>query len=827
MPSTSLFYVQTPSVSGSVTSPNSSWSNLNTADSTTGLFTPNIITSTLVINAESNYLLLKNFKNADIPAGTLLTGIEFVLNIDLNSVSDSASVDIIEFYFIKNDVEISPNYGSLGATVLIGDIGFGTTTIGADNNFINGFTIDDIRDDTFGIKLKVRNVNGGSETYIVNISSATLKLYYTTEFPKFIYNDDTTSEVTVTLDLNPAVTNPTTTFGIYHGNDTNLISRNPTSTLSYTEYSLYTEPDSTSPDPSFSPAASSIGAGIGSYPNNYLSTTPVNIVRGVSGLWGSDTTTSHTMTYVLDSLVANTYYRRGLVLWYKATDASGNVQESGVYDILYFNINVINTTGSVINPHFLYNGDTTSEVTITLDKNINVINPTTTFSVFRGDPDTTSSGADTGYIWGGYYTEPISGDPLDGGFDDLAYDTTIGTYVKNYLSTPIVSSTLANHSITNHIMTYDVSDLIVGNTYRRALALWNLRFPIGKKYDLLYFNINIIDTTPPQYPKFIYNNDSTSQVNVTLDLNTDSTNPTIDFGVFHGDVDTVSQYTAIGYRWGNIDNSGNIINTINSGKFTPPDISDPDYLDYTEVLVSPPMGIYQNNILKTDFTTFSFNTRAFPYCCRNTTIHTMEFDTSGLVEGNTYFRGMGLENTRAYPLASQGKLYDTIYFNIDVIDTTPEPEIIHPFLMYNGDTTAEVFVTLDLNPNVILPTTTFAVYRGDPDTSSSGTDLGYTWGQYFTDDETSAHSSWAGNYLSTPIVSSSLSDGTVTEHTMSYLPIDSIELTVGETYRRGLVLWNLRSSVSKLYDILWFNINVINTSSTRRKPSGSYSNLIV
>lgn len=828
MPSTSLFYVQSPSVSGSVSSPNSTWSNLNTANSGTGLFTPNIVTAlSLIPTAQSNYLLINNFKDATIPNGTRLTGIEFQLNIDLNSVSDSASVDITEFYFVKNGVEVSPNYGSLGES-LVGDIGYGSTTIGGDNDFINDFVLSDVTDDAFGIKLKVKNVNN-VENYLVYISSATLKLYYSTEFPKFIYNGDTTSEVNVTLDLNPAVTNPTTSFGIYHGNDTAIVTRNPTATLSYTEYNLYTEPDSTSPDPTFIDDTD-IGTGVGFYPNNYLNTTIVNIVRGVSGLWGSDTTSSHSMSYVIDNLVKDNTYRRGLVLWYKAEDSSGNVLESGIYDILYFNLTVIDTSDLTVYPHFIYNGDTTSEVTVTLDKNINVTNPTSTFYVYHGDPDTTSTGTNAGYHWGAYYSEPDLIDP-DGGFVELISTPGYGDYETNYLVTDersTLTESFTLHTLTSVLMEYDVSELVVGNTYRRAIVLWNIRVPNGKIYDTLYFNINVVDTTVPDYPKFMYDGDSTSQVNVTLDLNTDSTNPIIEFGVYHGDKDTISQYTAVGYRWGNLDSSGNIINTTSSGKFTPPNIGDPDYLDYTGVLNTPPMGIYQNNnILNTEFMSFSFSSRVSPYCCRNTTVHYMDFDTSGLIEGNTYTRGMGLENTRSYPLASQGKLYDTLYFNISVIDTTPEPEIIHPFLMINGDTTAEVTITLDLNPNVTKPTTTFAVYRGDPDTTSGGTDLGYTWGQYFTSDGTSAHSSWAGNYLSTPIVSSALSDGTVTEHVMSYLPVDSIELLAGETYRRGLVLWNIRSTVSKMYDILWFNINVIDTSLPRRKASGSYSNLLV
>jgi hypothetical protein len=825
MPS-SIFTPTSAVVSGSVTSPNSSWINLSHLYDSSGASTRTAIQ--LQPDAETNYLIVKGF-GSEIPAGTLLSGVRFNFNVSLDSVSDSANVSATEIYLQINGIDYGPNLAETEG--YLSDFGYGDGYIGGGvgDYLVEGLDLLLVEDSSFGIKLKIKNINT-VEYYYAYINSVTLELFYTTEFPKFIYNGDTTSEVNVTLDLNPAVTNPTTTFGIYHGNDTNLITRNPTAVLSYTEYNLYTEPDTTSPDPTFIDEINIIGTGVGSYPENYLSTTIVDIVRGVSGLWGSDTTTSHTMSYVIDNLVKDNTYRRGLVLWYKAADTSGNVLESGVYDILYFNLTVIDTSDLSIYPHFIYNGDSTSEVTITLDKNINVTNPTTSFYVYHGDPDTTSTGANAGYHWGAYYSEPNLNDP-DGGFVELITVPGYGDYETNYLITDersTLTETFTLHTLTSVIMDYDTSELIAGNSYRRAIVLWNIRVPNGKIYDILYFNINVIDTTIPQYPKFVYSGDTTSEVYVTLDLNLDSTNPTTEFGIYHGDADTISQYTAFGYRWGNLNSAFNIINAGSTGKFTPPNVGDPDYADYIGVLVSPPMGLYYtNNILQTEFKSFAFSSRVGPYCCYNTTTHIMEYDTSGLIAGETYRRGMGLENTRSYPLASQGKLYDTLFFNIEVIDTTPTPEIIHPFLMYNGDTTAEVFVTIDLNPNVSLPTTTFAVYRGDPDTTSSGTDLGYTWGQYFTDDGTSAHSSWAGNYLSTPTVSSSLSDGTVTEHTMSYLPIDSIELIVGETYRRGLVLWNIRSTVSKLYDILWFNINVVDTSLPRRRPAGSYSNLLI
>lgn len=148
-------------------------------------------------------------------------------------------------------------------------------------------------------------------------------------------------------------------------------------------------------------------------------------------------------------------------------------------------------------PRFYYNGDTTSEVNVTLDLNPEVTNPTTTFSVFRGDPDTTSSGSDAGYLWGPYYSEPNVNDPTDHGYVEYVYSPGYGSYVNNYLITDTSSSNISDHSLTNHIMSYDVSGLIEGEIYTRELVLWNIRFPIGKIYDTLTFNLTIIDTSPP------------------------------------------------------------------------------------------------------------------------------------------------------------------------------------------------------------------------------------------------------------------------------------------------------------------------------------------
>lgn len=149
------------------------------------------------------------------------------------------------------------------------------------------------------------------------------------------------------------------------------------------------------------------------------------------------------------------------------------------------------------NPKFYYNGDSTSEVNVTLDLNPDVTNPTTTFSVFRGDPDTTSSGTDAGYLWGPYYSEPNVNDPTDHGYVEYLYSPGYGSYVNNYLVTDTSSSNLSDHSLTDHTMSYDISGLIEGEIYTRELVLWNIRFPIGKIYDTLTFNLTIIDTSPP------------------------------------------------------------------------------------------------------------------------------------------------------------------------------------------------------------------------------------------------------------------------------------------------------------------------------------------
>ena len=152
---------------------------------------------------------------------------------------------------------------------------------------------------------------------------------------------------------------------------------------------------------------------------------------------------------------------------------------------------------NVVNPYFVYNGDSTSEVFITLDKNPAVTNPTTTFGIYHGDPDTTSPGTNSFYNWGEYYTEPNLNDPSGGysGYVGQPY----GTYTTNYLNTTQLSSTLSDHSISEYDVTYDVSDLVVGETYRRGLVLFNVRTPLlsyySKSYDILYFNIEVIDTS--------------------------------------------------------------------------------------------------------------------------------------------------------------------------------------------------------------------------------------------------------------------------------------------------------------------------------------------
>ena len=171
-------------------------------------------------------------------------------------------------------------------------------------------------------------------------------------------------------------------------------------------------------------------------------------------------------------------------------------------------------------PKFYYNGDTTSEVFVTLDKNPAVTNPTTTFSVYHGDPDTTSSGTDAGYHWGAYYSEPNLNDP-DGGFTEIISTPGYGDYVTNYLVTDersTLTESFTLHSLTSVLMEYDVSDLVVGNTYRRAIVLWNIRVPNGKIYDTLYFNINVVDTTPipDTNPYLLFNGDTSSEVNITL-----------------------------------------------------------------------------------------------------------------------------------------------------------------------------------------------------------------------------------------------------------------------------------------------------------------------
>lgn len=169
----------------------------------------------------------------------------------------------------------------------------------------------------------------------------------------------------------------------------------------------------------------------------------------------------------------------------------------------------INATLNVLShPQFIYNGDSTSQVFITLDKNPAVTNPTTTFSVYHGDPDTTSAGTPYRHSWGLYFSPPSENDP-EGGFTErfpvIADATGYGTYDANYLDITFTTSTLTDHSVTDHIMDYDITDLVTGETYIRNLTLINERLFAGLRlYDLLIFNIEVIDTTvvePPPPPK--------------------------------------------------------------------------------------------------------------------------------------------------------------------------------------------------------------------------------------------------------------------------------------------------------------------------------------
>lgn len=767
-----------------------------------------------------------------------------------------ATVNLMTYYTGSNRTnwrDVNDNYNRNYIEILLSDFS---------SIFLTSTTVSDLYNTNIGIQFKTSYVSGDS----AHASNSPYKIhnlgmefiYPTVTEPHFIYNGDTTSEVNITLDLNPAVTNSPTTFGIYHGNDINLLYRNPTAILSYTEYNLYTEPDSTSEEPLYVSVSTTTGAGIGIYPDNYLDTTSVNIVRGVSGLWGSDTTTSHTMNYITSNLVAGQTYRRGLVLLYKASDSSGVIFESGVYDVLYFNITVVDTTYSLIRPKFIYNGDTTSEVFVTLDKNPAVINQSTAFGVYHGDTiDTTAHGYVQFYNIGNIYTSPSGNDNTSDFYTTVDYGgVDVGIYITNYLSidntgwSALSTGIYESHTVTQHIMSYNVSNLTVGNTYRRGLALVydETYFLIGEGsggenppgiYDMLYFNINVIDTSIVDYPRFIYNGDTTSVVEVTLDLNPEVTNPIITYGVFHGDADVISQYTAVGYRWGNNDIYGNIINTTSTGKFTPPDIDDPDYSDYTGVLVSPPMGIYQNNnILNTEYMSFNFSSRVGPYCCKNITEHELHFHTEGLIAGNTYTRGMGLENTRSYITPSQAKLYDTLYFNISVIDTTPEPELLTPKFIYNGDTSSEVFVTLDKNPLVTNSSTTVSLFHGYPSIESGL----YGYGVYYTESNLNDPISnsftpltyfpdygiYSNNYLLIDDYGTFLTDYSVIDFVVNY---DISELVAGETYRRAIILndnpINMINGTGNIYDILYFNIEVIDTSVGRRRTSGTYSNLIV
>ena len=463
MPSTSPFYAHSVTTSGSGTGTNVAWTVSETFISTNPIYTLMASTPPISYNEVTNYLIVKDFADVDIPVGSTLVGFHLSMEVSLNSVADSANMESVETYLQYN----GSNYGSNLAPNINSDWGYSNFSIG-DSTTLYGLTLDMLQSPSFGVKISGKNVQP-SELYSASLATASLRLYYTYNTPEFIYNGDSTSEVFVTLDKNPEVTNPTTTFGVY-----------------------------------------------------------------------------------------------------------------------------------------------------------------------RGLPDTTSSGSDLGYMWGIYYTAPVVGDPSGGGFDDLVYDTSIGAYTTNYLSTPTVSSTLSDYSVTDHVMSYDISTLTAGNTYRRGLALWNLRFPIGKRYDLLYFNIEVIDTTPspePIHPYLIYNGDTTSEITITLDKNPAVTNPTTEFGVYHGDPDTTSDGTDAGYHWG-------VLYTDGSGYIIP-----------------------ENNYINTPDTTSTLSNGSISY-------HDITYDVTDLVVGETYRRAIVLWNLRTPPLSFTSKEYDKLWVNIDLIDTS-------------------------------------------------------------------------------------------------------------------------------------------------------------
>lgn len=726
-----------------------------------------------------------------------------------------------------------------------GNGGYSIQPIYWDDIFLEGYGEDDLYGSGFGVRFNVTNTKVGGSSIKPLLYQVYLSFTRSSEYPHFIYDGDSTGEVYITLDKNPAVTNPTTTFSIFHGiSNTSAPNSNPYGYQFGTEtFGWITTPtvnDPTVPG-TFNPAGYSYPSNyynfstlnFGYYPspnssNNYLQyNLPTNsAIHTKTFVWTGVTAptlysiSDHIMNYNLNLLEAGNTYRRGLLLVNLETpNAGGFPFPQRDFDILYFNIEVID---SRVYPHFLYDGDSTSEVYIELP--LSDTTSQSVFQIYHGDDDTTSAGSDMGYLWGNTFTAPVVGDPSVG-YTPLSGVTGHGSYDTNYLIAPEGSSSDSTsyccHNITDHTMSYDTSGLVVGETYRRGFDLLNLRSSSNSKlYDTLYFNIEII-AEPSQLPHFIYNGDTTSEVSVTLTKKVGETNPTTEFLIHHGsDAELLAEYPDL------------ILTYKTYTMYTEEESEFPDSIytyDSSSSGIGSGIGVYPNNFLNT--TPVSIVRGVSGLWGSNTdTTHTMSYDVSSLVSGNSYRRGHVLlyEVTDSSGVIHDFGVYDTLFFNVEVVDTTIPP-YIPPYFIYNGFTNTEVTITLDKNPAITNPTTVFSIFHGDIDSSGC---LGYSFGTMYTtpniNDPDGGYVDFTGsaeqfgeyttNYLSTPLIEGldevlarNYTLYSSTDHIMTY---DTSSLEVGETYRRGLVLVHSHADPDdyESHDILYFNIEVIDST---------------
>jgi hypothetical protein len=461
-----------------INAPDTTWSNINYLTTLTGTKTQSA--SMLCYNANTNYIIATGF-NAETPLGTEFVGAEFEIQVSLHSVSDTNNV--------KSNITIARYNGSdFETNNPITDWGYENTNLRYYAASTTDITQAIAESSTFGIKLDAMN-DFSADCYTSYIDSIKLRIHYNIVNPRLYYNGDNTSEVFVTLDLNPEVTNPTTTFQILDGYDLE--------TYGYTCGAYYTGP--VAPDPSgagFSDTFSNIDAG--TYVSNYLST-PVYNHAGTSG---SYILSDHVMSYNTTNLVVGNTYRRGLILLDIIDKDGDEIIDAEIFDILYFNIEVIDTTPILdTNPYFLYNGDTTSEINITLYQNDT--SSVTNFKVVHEVPDSDYPFVDFYSIFKEGLLIDIINDTTSVG--TIGSFSTVSFYSDVYTTPNILygSDTTSDYSFTY-------------NTTGKSPGEYRFRLQIGVNYyvnyndyfdspqepilaiaDSLYFNITVIEEPAP------------------------------------------------------------------------------------------------------------------------------------------------------------------------------------------------------------------------------------------------------------------------------------------------------------------------------------------